>query len=266
MIRKNYLVLLLCFVMILSAVPLFAQEKDEGVNTGQDFTKPLTRFDIRFKYQDLSDDYETSILTLRVDKPFLLGGGWQLALRADLPYMWSDVPSKDNPSPGKNQDGLADTLVQALVITPTSGKWTAGFGTQVVFPTADKAQMGSGKYLLLPTAGVKYDLADWMKGAWAVFLVRHAVDIASDDDDRPYVNQTYIQPILNMMLPKLWFLTFAPESRYDWRTENWHVPFDMLVGKMITKKIVASVEYKTAIVDDLPLYEQEVEFRVGFFF
>ena len=44
------------------------------------------------------------------------------------------------------------------------------------------------------------------------------------------------------------------------------MPFDILVGKMITKQIVASVAYKTAIVDDLPLYDQEVEFRVGFFF
>jgi len=264
--RKKCIVLLICLVIAMGAVPLMAQEKDKEVNTGQDFTKPLTRFDIRYKYQDLSGDYENSILTARVDKPFLLGSGWQLALRADLPYMWSDVPSKDNPPPGENQNGFSDFLVQALVITPTSGKWTAGFGTQVIFPTAEKAQMGTGKYQLLPTAGIKYDLGDWMKGAWAICLVRHAVDIASDDDDRPYVNQTYIQPILNIMLPKLWFLTFAPESRYDWRTENWHVPFDILVGKMITKQIVASVEYKTAIVDDLPLYDQEVEFRVGFFF
>ncbi len=38
---------------------------------------------------------------------------------------------------------------------------------------------------------------------------------------------------------------------------------------MVTRKIVASAEYadyKVSLVDNLPLYEQEVEFRIGWFF
>jgi len=34
----------------------------------------------------------------------------------------------------------------------------------------------------------------------------------------------------------------------------------------LTRKIVASVEYKVSLVDNLPLYEQEVELRIGWFF
>ncbi|HHT9127116.1 MAG TPA: hypothetical protein ACFYD6_15065 [Candidatus Brocadiia bacterium] len=261
------LVILCLFIVNRGGFALAQEKAEEAVNTGQDFTKPLTQFDISLKYQNLQEDFETTVITARVDKPFLLGNDWQLALRADLPYMWSDVPSADNPPPGENQEGFSDFLVQALFITPTKGKWTAGFGTQVIFPTAEKDSMGTGKYQLLPTLGVKYDLGEtgWMKGAWAATLLRYAVDIGGDDD-RPNINQTYIQPVLYITLPRLWFLTFAPEMIYDWRTENWHVPFDLLVGKMLTRKIVVTVEYKAAIVDDLPLYTQEVEFGIGFFF
>ncbi len=34
----------------------------------------------------------------------------------------------------------------------------------------------------------------------------------------------------------------------------------------LTRKIVASVEYVVSLVDNLPLYEQEVELRIGWFF
>lgn len=35
---------------------------------------------------------------------------------------------------------------------------------------------------------------------------------------------------------------------------------------MVTRRIVMSVEYNVAIVKDLPLFKQAVEFKVGYFF
>ncbi len=243
-----------------------AQQTAGEVNTGQDFTKPLTRLDLRLKYQEIEGgEFHNTVATARADVPFTLGGGWQLSLRVDVPYGWSNVPSSDNPD-AEARNGLTDTLVQGLLIAPAGGRWAYGFGAQVIFPTASEDSMGAGKYQLVPSLGVKYDLGKWSRGAWCAALVRQAFDVASKDDDRPYVNQTYVQPIVNLMLPRLWFLTFAPEARYDWRTERWFVPFDLLVGKMVTANLVVSLEYKNAIVDDLPLYSQEVEARIGFLF
>jgi hypothetical protein len=37
-------------------------------------------------------------------------------------------------------------------------------------------------------------------------------------------------------LPDQWFLTFAPECRYDWKNNKGFIPFDVIAGKMITKK------------------------------
>ena len=263
---KSLWVMLLSAGLAICAAPAGALEKTGEVNTGQDFTRPLTRVDLRLKYQQIEHgEYHNTVATVRADVPYALEGGWQFALRADLPYAWSDVPSGDNPDGGAER-GLADALVQGLFIAPVGGRWAYGVGAQVIFPTASKDSMGSGKYQLLPTLGVKYDLGNWSRGAWCAALVRQAFDVASKDDDRPYVNQTVLQPIVNLMLPRLWFLTFAPEARYDWRTERWFVPFDVLVGKMVTANLVVSLEYKNAIVDDLPLFSQEVEGRIGLLF
>jgi hypothetical protein len=236
------------------------------IETGQDFTKPLTRFDLRLKYQQIDQgDSHNTVATARADVPVVLGGGWQFALRADLPYAWSDVPSTDNRD-GEAQRGLSDALIQGLLIAPISGKWDYGIGAQMVLPTASHDNMGTGKYQLLPTVGIKYDLGDWARGAWCGALVRYAFDVASKDDDRAHVSQTYIQPFVHLLLPRAWFLFFEPEARYDWREKRWFVPFDLMLGKKVTANLVVSLEYKTAIVDDLPLFSQEVEARVGFLF
>ena len=263
--RKGIISILSVILFFLMNIAAYPQEKEEEVNTGEDFTRPPNRFDTGFQYVDMVGDFESTVITARVDKTILLDGGWQLALRADLPYMWPDVPSAENPPSGENQAGLSDFLTQAALILPKKGMWQMAFGLRMIFPTASKDQTGTGKYLLLPTAGVKYDLGDWLKGAWTGVVTRYATDIGGDDD-RPYISESIIQPYFHIDLPKLWFLTFSPETRYDWRVEKWHVPFNIVVGKMITRKIVTSIEYKQAIVKDLPLYEKSVEFHVGFFF
>jgi hypothetical protein len=259
----------------LSAQPALAAERagsasaGEEVNTGQDPTRPLTRMDVRFKYQE-SDHRavggdSAQVLTLRGDWMVPLRGGWVLGLRGDLPLSWDDTPSLDNPR-GVRQFGLSDVLVQGLLITPTVGNWTAALGTQVIFPTATRDQMGTGKFQLVPSGAVKYDLGGWIPGAWTALLVRHAVDVGETQAGRPSVNQTIVQPFLNFDLPREWFLTFSPEMRYDWPSADWHIPFNVEVGTMVTRRIVMSIEYNGAIVKDLPLYKQAVEFKVGYFF
>ena len=96
--------------------------------------------------------------------------------------------------------------------------------------------------------------------------MRHAADVGAVQANRPSVNQTIVQPFLNFDLPREWYLTFAPEMWCDWREANWFIPFDVEVGKMLTRHVVMSLQYDAGITKDLPLYKHQVEFRIGYFF
>ena len=86
-----------CVIVFLAANASHAA--DEEVNNGQDPTKPLTRLDLRYQYQNLPpDDHDNAhIFTPRADKPFVLAPGWSLATRIDLPLFLTDAVSPDNP-------------------------------------------------------------------------------------------------------------------------------------------------------------------------
>jgi hypothetical protein len=250
-------------LLLLAAGLSFAAEP---VNTGQDFTRPVTRTDLRVKYQELIGNASAWTYTVRADKPVSLSNGWELAMRADLPFMSTNLSTPDHPE-GNVGSGMSDALLQGLLVSAPGGVQSGyAVGVQALFPTASDERMGSGKYQLLPTAGLRRDMSGWMEGSWWAVLVRQAFDVASRDDARPGISQTYLNPALNLDLPGLWFVTFAPEARYDWREEKWHVPFDITAGRLVDRKTVFSLEYKSAVVDDLPLFEQEVEARVGIFF
>jgi hypothetical protein len=47
---------------------------------------------------------------------------------------------------------------------------------------------------------------------------------------------------------------------------KWFVPADFLLGKMLNKTTVASVEVSIPIIKDYDLYDFKVEARIGFFF
>lgn len=244
-----------------------AKAKGKGdVNTGQDFTKPLSRFDLRYKYQRVNGKQDAYILTPRLDVPIKFESGWQIATRVDLPIMTrTDVPSRDNPS-GDYESGMSDLLTQVLAITPPIGRGVIGFGTQVIWPTADQDQFGAGKYQLVPTLGGVYYPAGLPKGSFIGGLLRYQFDVAGKDN-RTDVEQLIVQPFLNINLPRQWFVTFGPEMRMNLKAnDNWHIPFDITVGKLITKSIVVSVEGKHTVVNDFDPYDWEVEFRIGFFF
>ena len=244
-----------------------AQEKGEEVNTGQDFTKPLTRLDIRQKYQLLAQDKFASVTTFRVDKPFVLGNKWVLSTRFDFPFMTTDAASRDNPNADR-EFGSSDFLAQFMMIAPQAGKtWTWAYGVQTLWPAASQDEMGTGRYQIAPLLGGKMDLGFLKKGSFAGMLLCEHID-AGGSDSRVKQNYLVVQPLLNINLPKAFFLNMSPEMRVNWENDNrWFVPFDIMLGKMLNKSTAVSLEYKTPLCDrNYPMYDHEVEARVGFFF
>jgi hypothetical protein len=246
---------------------LFSESR---INNGEDVTRPLTRFDIRLKVQNGVNNSrgKSVIFTERTDQTWHFERGWTLGFRADTPYEWyyCGHASSCHPEHCKAADRMGDSLFQALLITPRiNDRWKFAAGVQFVFPTAGKnLEIGQGKYQILPTFAFSYDLSYWREGDFFGLLVRQAVSYAGHAV--PYVNQTYIQPFFNLNLPQGFFLNFAPEMRYNWRIKKWFIPFDIMLGYLWKKKIVISIEYENAIVDDYHRFSQDCEFRVGYFF
>lgn len=257
-------------VAITFSFSVYGNNEKELINNGEDITRPVRRFDARLKVQTGVNNRlgKSVIFTVRTDQVYHLDHEWRLSLRADLPYEWYYCSQRCGYGSIQCEpsDRFADSLFQALMVTPNYGKWAFAAGGQFIFPTArDNLEIGQGKYQFLPSCAFRYDLNDWNEGAYWGILVRYAFDFAGFKS-APHVRQIYIQPFLNINLTKSLFLNFSPELRYDCPSRHWFIPFDIMIGTLITKKFVVSVEYECAIVDEYQEFSQEVEFRVGYFF
>lgn len=241
------------------------QAEDPAANSGQDPTKPVSRFDVRAQYEDISAGVEAETLTLRLDKPFSLGSGWKLSSRIDVPLQVNDVPGVDNPA-GKTDFGLSDVLIQALVIAPSHGNWTYAFGTQLLLPTGTQAQFTSGKWQAVPTVALVRQLPAVSPGSFAGLLVRDKFSFAGSRAHHD-INVLSVEPLANFQLPQRWFITIGPEAQLD-TLHDWKLflPFDFTVGKKITKDVVVSLQTDIALIKTYEKYDWKTELRVGFFF
>jgi hypothetical protein len=137
----------------------------------------------------------------------------------------------------------------------------------LIFLTASQEQMGGGKYRLVPTGAFRLALPEVSKGSFFAFLMRYDYDFAGDED-RPHRSELQLAPLFNVNLPQQWFVTLFPRS--DIRINlidggKLFLPFNVMVGKMVTKSIVASLEIGVPIVNDYQVYDFKLEARVGFF-
>jgi hypothetical protein len=215
-IRRTFFLFLSLLGVLVVGSPAQAQQKEE-VNNGQDPTKPLTRFDFRYQYQNAGPHTHDNVhvITPRADKPFTLAPGWSFSARIDMPLFITDVLSKDNRN-GNYEFGLGDSLLQGLLIHTITERLALATGAQFIFPTASQDEMGAGKYRIVPTFGARYSLPEITKGSWGALLLRYDVDYAGDHD-RGHVSELQVAPIVNIALPNLWFVNFFPSSdiRYN---------------------------------------------------
>ncbi|WP_028856167.1 hypothetical protein [Psychrilyobacter atlanticus] len=238
-------------------IEIVNKEQNEEVNTGQDFTKPLTRFDIRGKYQSFDGNESNALTVFRMDKPVVLENEWKLAFRTDIPVGFSNRSNEDT-------FGSGDLLGQLIVIAPQGDKnWTWGYGAQTVFNTASEDNLGTGRNQLAPLLGIKADFKTERLKGFTYLLIRDHNDIGGDSD-RKKQDYLIVQPAINFNFSKGRFITIAPEMKLE--DGEWFVPFSILVGKMVTPKTVVSLEYKTPIYDKNKEYNNELEFRIGYFF
>ena len=247
---------------------LVVEEDYQGINTGQDFSKPFARVENIYRYQRVSSDLEASSFIHRLYVPYRLESGWTFSGLYEIPLTYTDIPSRDNPN-GDYEFGLGDISTRLLFIRPTESRWTFAGGAQFIWPTASQDQMGLGKYVAGPTVGVSYHPESWKSGGYVGALVSELFDFEGKSH-REDVHQLLLQPFLSYnfeLEDSFWFTTFSPELRVDWEQNNHlFLPFKMTVGRVVYDDMVITSGLSVPVVNEADLYDWQIEIGISYFF
>jgi hypothetical protein len=156
--------------------------------------------------------------------PIKLGCRWNLISRTILPLAMREgvLPGQDDVT------GLGDT-VQSFFFSPRGSGLTWGLGPVFLLPTATEDALGAHQWGIGPTAVVLKQ-----SGAWTIgFLGNHIWSVADQDDPlAPDVNATFLQPFIAYNFPSALTVSVNTESTYDWESETWNVPINLVVSQV----------------------------------
>ena len=122
----------------------------------------------------------------------------------------------------------------------------------LLLPTGTDDLLSTRKWGAGPTGVVLRQSGPWTYGG----LVNHVWSYAGDDN-RSDVNSTFLQPFLSYTTDDAWTFTLNSESTYDWTSDEWSVPINAMVAKLVTidKQPIsfqAGVRYYAASSDNGP--------------
>jgi hypothetical protein len=163
--------------------------------------------------------------TLKVQPviPITINDDWNLISRTILPISYLDYV------PDSTDFGLGDTT-QSFFLSPSKpgpGGLIWGLGPIVQLPTATEDAFGTNQWGFGPTGVALVQKGPWTVGA----LVNHVWTIDTDDD--PAGSATFLQPFLTYAFGRGLSATLNSESTYDWKTEQWTVPINLMVAQVL---------------------------------
>lgn len=162
------------------------------------------------------------LLNVQPVVPISLNEEWNLISRTIVP-----IKTQDNKfGPSGTQFGLGDTT-QSLWFSPkepTPAGLIWGVGPVFYLPTATDPLLGAGKWGAGPTFVGLVQNGPWTVGA----LGNHIWSFGGTD-----INSSYIQPFLSYTTSNSWSYTLNTESTYNWNTNEWSVPINAMVSKLV---------------------------------
>ena len=167
----------------------------------------------------------SSSLNVQPVVPFKFNNDWNLISRTILP-----IVDQHGVVPGTSQSGIGD-IVQSLFFVPAkpaAGGLTWGVGPVFLLPTGSESELSARKWGLGPTGIVLKQHGPWTYGV----LANHIWSVAGSDS-RPDVSSTFLQPFLSYTTPTAWTFGVNTESTYDWKAEQWSVPINATVSKLV---------------------------------
>ena len=217
--------------IVLLAAPSYANAQ---VASGEELAKELANpisslISVPFQYNfDCCFgplDADLNLLNIQPVYPTQISTNWNLIIRTILP-----VIDLEAPAPGlDNTFGLGDTL-QSFFLSPrnTPGGVTWGVGPAINWPTGTSDLIDSQKWSAGPTLVILKQQAGWTYG----ILTNHIWSFADagGPNDRPEVDQTFLQPFLAYTWKDSTSLSLDTESTYDWTANQWTVPLNLVVS------------------------------------
>lgn len=176
---------------------------------------------------------EINRLTLNIQPvvPINLSKDWNLISRTILPVIHqNDTNSRSNLGRFDNGVDFGDT-VQSLFLSPSrSGRWGLiwGLGPVALLPTGTNTFTTANQWALGPTGVVLKQSGPWTVGVLANHLwsVQNRGRLAD-------VNNSFVQPFISYTTPNAWTATLQTETNYDWQGQQWAVPINFVVTKIL---------------------------------
>lgn len=185
---------------------LMAQEQDLS-QAASDPTAALMSFQLQGYYSPTvyGTHEDAAYVQFRAAIPFEIFGLQNIA-RLTLPYV-TESPS--------GTTGLTDSTIFDLVtFTRPWGRF--GFGAVALLPTGSE-DLSAGQFALGPAAGFTVQNGRVLWGAF-----NQNVFTVAGDEDKPEVNSSTLQPILNIGLGNGWSTGLSDMSfAYDWDQGDW---------------------------------------------
>jgi len=172
-----------------------------------------------------AEDGEQVYVNVQPVVPFTLNEDWNLISRTILPVIY-----QDDIFPGAgSQFGLGNTTESLFFSpsTPVNGIiW--GIGPIFYVPTNTDDLLGADKWGAGPTG-----VALWQGSGWTVGMLANQIWSFAGDSSEANINATYLQPFVSYTTKDQWTFTLNTESTYNWETDEWSVPINVQVAKLV---------------------------------
>ena len=177
------------------------------------------------------EDIQRMTLNIQPVVPISLSKDWNLISRTILP-----VIHQQDDNGRLNQGHFDNTLdfgdsVQSLFLSPAlpgPRGWIWGVGPVALLPTGTTTFTTANQWALGPTGVLLKQRGPWTFGVLANHLwsVQNKGQLAD-------INTSFMQPFISYTTPSAWSATLQTETTYDWQDQQWAVPINFVVTKIL---------------------------------
>ncbi|KQV42792.1 hypothetical protein ASE37_20005 [Rhizobium sp. Root268] len=220
-----------CSMVFFMATAGSALGQESGADLAKKLSNPIASlisvpFQFNYDRGYGSEDGNREVLNIQPVIPISLNEDWNVISRTILPV----ISQNDIAGQSGHQFGLGD-ITQSLFFSPKQPGpdgiiW--GAGPAFLIPTATDDLLGTGQWGAGPTAvALKQD------GPWTYGLLANHIWSFAGRNDRQDVSSTFLQPFVSYTTPDAWTFALNTESSYDWVQDEWSVPVNFQVSKLV---------------------------------